>query len=254
MTTQTDLIKSSYKILTGEKQLDCFNEIFQLRKKAWPDFIRLGEDLISKIYRIFPNYQMSLFDTVNNKIIGIANSIPILWNKPMDELPDDGLNWILENSDQLNRAPKNNLCAISVTVAPDYRNKGISAILLNQLKILCQNQQLKNLIVPVRPVLKKNYPLIPIEDYIQWKDKKGFLFDPWLNKHISLGAKIAKICKHSTQVTASIKQWEEWTGLIFPGDGFYIIKEALNPLKIDYTHNQGLYIEPNIWVYYPILH
>ena len=37
----------------------------------------------------------------------------------------------------------------------------------------------KNLVAPVRPNQKSNYPLISIDDYITWKTDQDLPFDAW---------------------------------------------------------------------------
>ncbi len=63
---------------------------------------------------------------------------------------------------------------------------------------------------------------------------------------------MSHICYQSAQVKASINQWETWTQLKFPDSGEYVIPGALTPITIDYKNREGIYNEPNVWVYYPI--
>lgn len=243
--------KSEYNIIYGHEQLHSFDKISKLRKKVWPDFIRLSDDTMLKIYELYPDFQIGLLDH-NNELIAIANSIPIIWKKPLTELSNDGVTWMIDTglNEKYDVGLANILCAISVTVDDKNRNKGISKILLQYLKQIKNNKKFTYLCVPVRPSLKSLYPLISIDKYIQWRNKEGLIFDPWLRTHISLGAKILNVCYRSAYITATISQWEQWTGLCFPDDGTYIIKNALAPIEIDYASNQGTYIEPNVWVCY----
>ena len=61
----------------------------------------------------------------------------------------------------------------------------------------------------VRPSLKSNYPNMGIEQYLDMKNEKGEIFDPWLRLHIKLGAEKLNICPHSYCVKASLDKWEE---------------------------------------------
>ncbi|MBA3661438.1 MAG: N-acetyltransferase [Gammaproteobacteria bacterium] len=242
---------AEYNIVNGIEQLNLIKNIIALRKRVWPDFIRLADDIIFKIYKLYPDFQVSLLDK-NNELIAIANSLPIIGNKSLIDLSNDGVSWVIntvldENYD-VNLA--NILCAISITVSDKYRNRGISKILLQYLNQIKHSKKYTSLIVPVRPSLKCLYPLISIDKYIKWKNKAGLIFDPWLRTHISVGANILNVCHRSAFITATISQWEQWTGLCFPDDGSYIIKNALVPIEIDFMNNQGTYIEPNVWVSY----
>lgn len=244
----------TYTFLTGKRQLDIYDQIIELRKEAVPNFIRLSPDIFIKLYEIYPDFQICVLDKKTHELVGMATSIPICWEKPLSELSDEGVTWAFNTgiSKQIDIKQANILCATGVIVSEKHRNKGISKMLLQRLKDIAASKKFTSLIVPVRPTLKSAYPLIPITEYVTWKDEKGLAFDPWLKIHSALGASILKICPRSNVIKASIKQWEKWTGLSFPGSGKYIIKNALAPLTIDHTNNLGIYIEPSVWMHYPI--
>ena len=241
-----------YHMITGKKQADYLDNVIALRKQVWPDFIRVPDATILKLYEWYPDFQISLFDCDTEELIAIANAVPLIWHEPLAALSDQGVSWVLNEAlTQLIAATLSNfLCAVSISVAVNYRHQGLSEILLKQLKAICKQHSLTQLVVPVRPSDKSRYPLIAIEDYLQWKNPEGLPFDPWLRTHIKLGARVIKLCEHSAMVTASVKTWEQWTGMYFPGDGAYLIKGALNPIEINLKDNVGTYVEPNVWVQY----
>jgi len=245
---------TDYTFISGKNQLPIFNKIITLRKKVWPDFIRLQDDIVFKLYELYPDFQIGLLNNKTDELIGIVNTIPLIWTKPLSELSNDGVSWVINTgiNEQYDVASANVLCAISITIADHHRNKGISKILLQYLKHIACYKKYISLIVPVRPTLKSLYPLISIDKYIQWTNNDGLIFDPWLRIHVALGAHILDVCNRSACITASIEQWEAWTGVPFPGDGAYVIKDALAPVYIVHQKNQGTYIEPNVWVSYPI--
>lgn len=47
-------------------------------------------------------------------------------------------------------------------------------------------------------------------------------------------------------------EWEEWTGLKFPQSEPYHIPDALNPMNMDVEKDEGIYIEPNVWMAHPL--
>ena len=49
-------------------------------------------------------------------------------------------------------------------------------------------------------------------------------------------------------VKGTIAQWEEWTGLVFPESGDYVVRGALEPVRIDREADLGTYVEPNVWM------
>jgi hypothetical protein len=104
------------------------------------------------------------------------------------------------------------------------------------------------LVAPVRPNQKSLYPLFSIDDYITWTNNDGLPFDAWLRVHARLGAKIIKPCHQSMTIRSTRVEWENWTGLRFHQSGQYIIPGALNPIEIDIENEEGIYIEPNVWM------
>jgi hypothetical protein len=50
------------------------------------------------------------------------------------------------------------------------------------------------------------------------------------------------------RITATVAEWEEWTGIRFPGGGPYTFPAGLGPVEIDHEHDRGSYREPNVWI------
>ena len=96
-----------------------------------------------------------------------------------------------------------------------------------------KKSNLESLIIPVRPTLKKDYPLVDMKRYITWDREDGLPFDPWLRVHARLGGEIVKVCSKAMRISGKISDWEGWTGMKFPVSGEYIIPGALNPVNFD---------------------
>ncbi len=87
-----------------------------------------------------------------------------------------------------------------------------------------------------------------MESYVSWTTPEGLPFDPWLRVHVRLGGRIVAVCPESMRVTGSVADWEGWTGMRFPGSGQHVVPDALVPVEIDLARDEGVYIEPNVWV------
>jgi hypothetical protein len=120
------------------------------------------------------------------------------------------------------------------------------------MRSLAEERGMHSLVAPVRPTLKSSYPLTPFERYVEWKRDDGAPFDPWLRVHYRLGAEYLKVMPKSLVVTGQIPEWEEWTGMSFPGSGPCIVPGALQPVWIHGEQNEGRYEDPNIWMLHPI--
>ncbi|HAZ7574654.1 N-acetyltransferase [Legionella sp. PATHC032] len=232
--------------LTGKAQEDWIEKILHLRQKIWPDYQRIKKDHILKLYSHYPLYQW--LSHYNGEVVAIINSLPVAFHQSLDNLPQEGLNWILSHLEFTIPNPPNYLAAVSVTVNPAYQRLGLSKLLLNRLKASAQEAQYNALIVPARPSQKENYPLISIEDYLKWKKADNTIFDPWLRVHAQLGGKIAHPCQQSRMITANVAQWEQWLGHPLLQTGQYLVKSGLNPVIINKEEDVGIYIEANVWV------
>ena len=72
--------------------------------------------------------------------------------------------------------------------------------------------------------------------------------DAWLRVHVRLGGKIIKTCHESKIVRGTRAEWEQWTALKFPQSGKYMIPGALNSIEMNIEKDEGIYVEPNVWM------
>ncbi|HXD10831.1 MAG TPA: hypothetical protein VN653_12270, partial [Anaerolineales bacterium] len=98
------------------------------------------------------------------------------------------------------------------------------------------------------PNQKSKYPLTSIDDYIAWKTEEDVPFDAWLRVHVRVGGRIIKPCHEAMTIRGSRVDWEAWTGLKFPQSGEYHIPGALHPMEMDVEKDEGIYVEPNVWM------
>jgi hypothetical protein len=66
--------------------------------------------------------------------------------------------------------------------------------------------------------------------------------------HWRAGASVIGVCPQSMRITGSVSDWEDWTGMRFPETGEYIVPGGLVPVSISTEQDQGLYMEPNVWM------
>ncbi|KAM0430161.1 hypothetical protein ACHAPT_006169 [Fusarium lateritium] len=201
--------------------------------------------------------------------------------------------------------PPNALSALSVTVRADRRRMGLAERVLQKMKDTALQEGLKILVVPLRPTKKSVHPFVPMEEYIRWtqaplkpilcrtpsplrltpqstlqpmaiscKDhaaKSTLPFDPWLRKHVRMGAKIAKVAHKSMEVEASLDDWTSWTGIEFDScfksprvremdvnstqgkeNTQVLLPSGLVPLKVYIQEKRAVYLEPNVWIYHEL--
>jgi GNAT superfamily N-acetyltransferase len=213
----------------------------------WPEFLyhdAVLNEHFGPAIRETPELQFYAWDEERNEVVGQANAVPTSWDGDISSLRDEGVRGVV-----LERGDKPNvLCALQIMIAPDRRGEGLSKLMIRRMHELGRQAGFDRLIAPVRPTLKARYPLAPMERYIEWRRADGALLDPWLRTHEALGAKILKVAPRSMRIAAPVAEWEEWTGMVFPESGPYVVPGALVPVEIDRERDEGLYEEPNVWM------
>jgi GNAT superfamily N-acetyltransferase len=224
---------------------------------VWPEFMfhdPVAADHWNGLFEDFPDYQFAFLGRGGAEVVGIANSVPLAWDGPVEALPDEGWDWALRQSawDRGEELEPHTLCAIQISVHPDHQRQGLSTILLEEMLRLAKQKGVTRLVAPVRPSLKHRYPLTPIERYVEWRNEDGSPFDPWLRVHVRCGGRIIRVCHQAMRIAGSIGEWESWTGMRFPEGGKHIVPGALTPVEMDQKNDLGVYIEPNVWMLHEV--
>jgi hypothetical protein len=222
---------------------------------AWPEFMHhdaIANEHMGRLSREFAAFQLYVLDDVG-AVAAVGNSIPFPWDGATASLPD-GIDGVLPLAVRAldEGVPPSALSAVQVVVRPDLRGRGMSRVALEAMGAVARGHGLAAFVAPVRPTLKASYPLVPMERYAAWTRDDGLPFDPWLRVHARLGAAILGIAPASMTVAGTVAEWEEWTGMAFPDSGEYVVPETLVPVRIDRGRDQGLYVEPNVWMRHPL--
>lgn len=241
----------SHRFFTYDERPDLRVRCGHLRE-AWPAFML--ESPISKerwhlLYERFGGFQFWLVDESTDEILAEGNSLPARLD-PAD-LPDRGWEHVIEHATAGDEKPTV-VSAIAVLVDRNLHGRGLSALMLGEMRRIAAAAGYSDLVAPVRPSLKSLYPLTPMETYIRWMTPTGLPFDPWLRVHARAGAGIERVCATSMLIPGSVAEWEEWTGMRFPESGAYVVPGALRPIEIDVESDRGVYSEPNVWMRHPI--
>ncbi len=248
------MTQSDFKCITGVQDSNLLIETDLRIGPEWPEFMLHDPvaDLLVQCLERLPEYQFVFVEDDNPVPVAIANSIPLLWEGRIEDLPDEGWDWALTKGIEdldAGRTP-NILCALQIVVFGENRGRGISQQAVTTMKQISANHNLNGLIAPVRPNMKSDFPDTPIAEYIKWENDDGQPFDPWLRVHHKVGGRIIKPCNHAMNISGTISEWQEWTRMRFPKTGDYVVPGALIPVNIDIESDKGLYIEPNVWVHH----
>ncbi len=249
-------VTERYAVTTIEENPALATEVAEVVRSAWPTFMRL--DAIagkywSELDHAFPELQIAVTDAQSGEVVASAHAVPLSWNAPLADLPENGWDWALAKAfgDLEDGLPPNLVCGLEVSIAQGCRGKGLGALVMQTMKSAAKNRRAAGLVVPARPSLKSRYPLAAMASYVRWRNADGLPFDPWLRVHARQNGSIAHVCDHAMRIEGTVAQWEEWTAMRFPESGDYVVPDALVPVTIDCDSDRGVYVEPGVWVIYP---
>lgn len=220
-------------------------DLRELRRSAlntFPEFMNhnaMGGKYWGRLYDEFPDFQLALVDA--GQPVAEVHSLPV----PIEggELP---AGWDEAFERGMEAGGGNVLSLLAISVASTRRGGGFATKLIGAVRERAALAGLESVIAPVRPTLKDRYPLIPIEEFITWRRDDGAHFDPWIRVHERAGGTIEKAAPHSMVIEAPVADWEEWTQMIFPADGTYVVPGMLAPLEVQ--DGRGVHVEPNVWL------
>ena len=233
-------------LVTLDRMPEMSGALKELNDSTWPEFL-LRADIRngSSIYTRFQGFQILVLE--HNVLVAAGLTVPFEW-VPGDSLPSTidevvyPAHWPLMTDGVL--------CALGVLVRPMYRRRGISRKIHSEMRSLSTAKGLRGVLAPVRPSRKHEFAEESIEAYVSRRDEKGRLLDPWLRVHEEMGDERPGFLHKSLTVTASIQDWEKWTGMRFSTSGSYCIPDGLAPITIDLEENLGTYREPNVWYFH----
>jgi hypothetical protein len=234
-------------VFTVAERPDLVEPAWEVTKDVLPEYNNHGEILNVYWPRLTeerPEFQFHLV-SAGGEILARARSIPIRWDGTIDDLPA-GIDGAIARGFDEDGATV--LCALVIMIPRALQGRGLSAEAVRAMHDLARRHGLDGLIAPVRPSWKERYPLVPIGLYAQWRQDDGLLFDPWMRVHERLGATILKPEPQSLRITASVAEWEGWTGMAFPESGDYWFPQGLATVAIDRERDRGAYWEPNVWM------
>jgi GNAT superfamily N-acetyltransferase len=248
-----DIDQRGLQFIRATETDDFVNLADDVSVPSWPEFMMHDEVANSNwaiMIETFGDFQFALLEKKSQRWVAVGNSIPIHWTQPLENLPDAGWDWALLSGVTATQPP-NLLCAIAIQILPEMRGQGLSRLMIQIMKALGGKAGFSQLVAPIRPNKKTDYPLLEMETYLGWQ-KGGEPFDPWIRVHQRLGARFLKVCPDAMLIKGSVKEWESWTGLSFQSSDRYIVPGALCPVKIDIEIDSGVYVEPNVWFVHDI--
>ena len=236
---------------------DYRNLLRGLTKEVWPEFMlhdAVANEHWHELLDRFADYQVALYDAEKDRVAGIGSSFPLRWDRELKNLPEEGWDWAFQEAVRNHKEgiTPNFHCAIQIVLRREYQGQGLSQPMVEAVGSITEAKRLHALIIPLRPSEKHRYPLTSLDDYITWQTDEGEPFDAWLRVHVRAGARIIKVCHTSKTIRGSRAEWEQWTGMKFLQSGKYVIPGALSPIEVNVETDEGVYVEPNVWIVHEV--
>jgi GNAT superfamily N-acetyltransferase len=241
-----------FTVIRYSERPDLWENSPAITREVWPEYNQHGAVVgpyWGRLFDDFADYQFALYDAEAQEVIAEGHMAPCDWDGTTEGL-GDGIDAMIAAAFEAREAGRRPtaLCALAAEVRPRFQGGGLADRMLDVMSDVARDAGLRHLIAPVRPSLKDRYPITPIGRYLEWTRANGEPFDPWVRIHVRRGGKIAKPIPHSMLINGTVAEWEDWTGMRFPGDGLYTFPAGLATVDIDHERDLGTYWEPNVWI------
>lgn len=224
--------------IVGDAETEGFPE-FLLHDDVW-------EATLPPAMQRFPECQLFLLE--HDEPVFVGNAVRFPWDGDPRSLPA-GTHAALELSLACPLEEATTLCGVQGVALKKGKGAGRSVDLMIAFQDLARRHGWRCL-VPVRTLLKDRYPLIPMQDYADWRTAEGEAFDPWLRVQERVGGRRLTIVDDALVIEAPVADWETWTELEMPTSGAYIIDGGQAPLHVDRARGTARYAETHIWYEY----
>ncbi len=219
--------------------------------RAWPTFML--HDLVSDLYygNIDAWSEHALLGVIEGEVVARGFSVAFaMGGEDRPAPPTDGWDGVIRWSylDALVGRTPTHTSAIEVSIAPEWRGRGLSTAMVRGMVENVRRLGFGQLLAPVRPSAKHLEPDTPMDTYVRRTRPDGLPEDSWLRVHARLGAVTLDVCPTSMVVAGTLEEWRNWTGLEFGESGRVHVPGALVPVHVDADQNQAVYVEPNVWM------
>ena len=89
----------AHRLITARDVPDLLSLQDEVVEAVWPRFLLhtpVGARLWNRLFTEFPDYQLALIEEGTDRVLAAANSIPLAWDGAVEDLPDEGWDWVME--------------------------------------------------------------------------------------------------------------------------------------------------------------
>ncbi len=241
-----------FAVTTCAEHPEYFEASVELENETWDelsflDYTAAHHEHYDELLERFPEYHLCMIDLQSGELVATGMCVP-LHVPELADLPREGWDWVVDTASNRNAKRANTVSALSISVPEQHRHRGLARDMINTMRALAAMHDFSRVIAPVRPSAKSRHPFVPMDQYVDWRDERGRIYDPWLRSHVAVGGKVISVCDRSMVVEQPIEFWRPWTWGNLDQAGSVPFKGALVPLEVDIASGVGRYVEPNVWV------
>src|SRR5262245_41704029 len=88
---------SRFKIISPEEHPKYRELAGDIAVASWPEFMlhdSIADEHWHELFDRFNSYQFAMLDTETGRLAAMGNSVPFYWDKPLEELPEGGWDWV----------------------------------------------------------------------------------------------------------------------------------------------------------------
>lgn len=240
----------AFDVVTTSTRPDLDEAAAAAFRTRWPEFVfhdPVPPRYLPRVEEYFSDYDVLLL--VDGQVAAGGWGVPFAWDGTDEGLPegyDAALVQSVEDHEAGRRATAFSFMAAAVH--PDHDKQGLATAALSALVDRAQQAGIEHVFAPIRPTWKHRYPLVSMADYATWVRDDGLSVDPWIRTHQRMGARIVGPAPSSMVIPGTVAEWEQWTDMLFPVSGQYVVPDALNLLQVDREQDTAVYSEENLWM------
>jgi hypothetical protein len=118
-----------HRLITFDERPDVVDEADRFGSSVWPEFMHHDREALafwSRMTNETPEYQLALLDPAGC-VGAVARSMPLAWDRSLEDLPRGWDEQFERSVDQLDRAVSpDTLGALMIVSAPDRRGTGLA--------------------------------------------------------------------------------------------------------------------------------
>ncbi len=219
-------------------------------RERFPEFIfhdAIPPRYIGRVEAYFARFSVLVLDS--DKVVAGGWGVPFDWDGTVLDLPDgydSTLVRAVDGDEQGRVATAFSFMAAAVATSTDRR--GLASLVLTELTRRAVDDGLGRVLAPLRPTWKHRYPMVSMAEYAPQGVGASGSMGRWTIRRRATTSSIVAPARRSMVIEGTVAEWEQWTAMLFPVTGDYVVPEALGLVHIDRARDWGRYVEENLWV------